>query len=344
MLKPDLDDKIHPVVKIAVILDALAAEGVLAKDALAGSHLSKSAASSPETRVSLTQVLACCRNADRLSKDRHFAYHAGLQFHISAYGLYGFAMLCSTDYRQTMRFAVEYHQLATPLVEILFSEEGRYAIWTFTPISLPRVDARLYKFLVELQFGILMSLHRDIMGPAFLARELRVSYPSPGDAATYPIIFGCRALFGETQNKFIFDRAWLDKKAELGNQIIYPTIVKLCDAMAEEFQLRVGLAGKVRQILLVNLMRPTNFGEVARQLNMSTRTLRRRLHQENTSFRKLAGELRTVIATKYLCDTDLTVEDISHLLGFSEPSSFRQAFRRWTNVGPQQFRDVSGKG
>jgi hypothetical protein len=47
----------------------------------------------PATRISLNQVIECCRNAAKLSRDPHFSYHPGLRFHLSAYGMYGFAIL-----------------------------------------------------------------------------------------------------------------------------------------------------------------------------------------------------------------------------------------------------------
>jgi len=342
MIKPGPDDKIYPVVKIATILDALADEGVSPEDALAGVHISKNSTSSAATRVSLNQIIECYRNAVQLSHDGHFAYHAGLRFHVSAYGMYGFAILSSMSFRQTMYFAVKYHQLATPLAEISFNEESGYGIWTFTPLPHPRIDGRLYRFLVELAFGICRSLHRDVMGQSFVARELHCTYGPPSSASNYPEIFGCPVLFGQSENRLLFDSAWLDGTPKLGNEITYVTIVGLCDGLMEEFKLRVGLAGKVRQILLINLMRPTSFDDVAKHLNMSTRTLRRKLHEESTSFRKLTDELRMEMAIKYLRDTNLTVDDIAQALDFSEATNFRHAFRRWTETTPEQFRN-SGK-
>jgi len=343
MIKPRPDDKIYQVFKLATIVDALAAEGVSAEDALAGVRVSKSALSSPAARVSLNQIIECYRNTDRLSHDPHFAFHAGLRFHVSAYGMYGFAILSSMNFRQTMHFAMKYHQLATPLAEIFFKEESGCGIWTTTPLPHPRIDARLYRFLVELQFGIHMSLHRDVMGPSFSARELHFTYSPPDDASKCPDIFGCRVLFGQSENKLLFDAAWLDGTPNLGNEISYSMIVELCDSLMDEFKLRIGLVGKVRQILLVNLMRPTRFGDVARYLSMSARTLRRKLREENASFRKLVDELRTDMAIKYLRDTDLTIEDIAYALGFSDAANFRHAFRRWTKAAPHQFRDISGR-
>lgn len=109
-------DKVFSVVKIANVVNSLDAEGISAQDALADVGVTKSELISPATRVSQFQVIQCYRNAIRLTADPYFAYHTGLRFHVSSYGMYGFAILSSTNFRQTMRFAVKYHELATPPV------------------------------------------------------------------------------------------------------------------------------------------------------------------------------------------------------------------------------------
>jgi AraC-like DNA-binding protein len=242
-----------------------------------------------------------------------------------------------------MQFAKKYHQLATPLAELRFKEQSGCGDWTVTPMPHSRIDGSLYKFLVEMQFGICVSLHRDVMGPLFAARAFHVTYRPPDDAAKYPDVFGCPVSFGEPENRLVFDATWLDGTPKLGNDITYATVVELCDRLMDELQLSAGVAGKVRQVLLTNLMRPRSFGDIASNVNMSERTLRRKLREENTSFRNLVDQLRMEMAIKYLRDTDLTVEAISESVGFSDAANFRQAFRRWTKAAPHAFRDVSGK-
>jgi AraC-like DNA-binding protein len=343
MINVSPNDKVYPVIKLATVIDALAGEGIPAQDALAGVGLSREAMFSPATRISLNQVIECYRNAAKLSGDPHFSYHTGLRFHLSAYGMHGFAILSSINYRQTMQFAEKYHQLATPLAEIRFKEKSGCGVWTITPMPHSHIDGSLYKFVVEMQLGICVSLHRDFMGPLFAAREFHLTYRPPDDAAKYPDIFGCPVLFGEPENRLVFDATWLDGTPNLGNNITYATVVELCDRLMDELQLSAGVAGKVRRVLLTNLMRPRSFGDVASDLNMSERTLRRKLREENTSFRNLADQLRMEMAVKYLRDTDLNVKAISESLGFSDAANFRQAFRRWTKAAPHAFRDISGK-
>jgi AraC-like DNA-binding protein len=331
-------DTVYPVAKIALVLDALAAEGVPKEDVLKYAGLSEASLSSPATRVSLNQIVDFYRYAAEHSRDPHFAYHIGQRFHVSAYGMYGFAILSSINYRQTMQIAVKYHQFAMPLTAIEFTENNGYGIWLLNPVSHPRIDARLYKFIIEMKFGIFLSLHRDIMGPSFSAREFQVTYPPTHGASEYPTLFGAPVSFGRSANRLLFDSSWLDGTPRLGNEITYSTVVKLCDAQLEEFRLYRGLVGQVRQIIMKNLMRPKKFQDVAQELNMSERTLRRKLREEKTSYQQLVDELNRDMALRYLRDTDLTVENIADSLGFSDAANFRQAFRRWTNATPHQFK------
>jgi hypothetical protein len=140
MMKPGPNDKVYPVAKIATVVESLRAEGVSPADSLAGVLVVEAQLHSPATRVSANQVLQTYRNALRLSRDPQFAYRTGFHFHVSTYGMYGFAILSSSSFRQTMAFATEYHELATPLAEMTFHEEDKRAIWTIVPEPFKQID------------------------------------------------------------------------------------------------------------------------------------------------------------------------------------------------------------
>jgi len=332
------DEKIYPVAKLATIVEALAVENVALQRALRNVQLDADAMASPQTRVSLNQIITCCRNAISLSRDPFFAYRAGLRFHASTQGMYGFAILSSTDHRKTIKLAVAYHRLATPLADIAFREEGSRGVWIVNPAPYPEIDAALYRFLVDMQFGIHVSLHRDVMGPSFAPVEIHARYPRPADAPDYDEAFGCPILFEQPENRLVFDAAWLGNAAHLGNAITNSVVLRLCDQLLDDFALRTGVSGKVRDMLVTTLDRPKRLDAVARELNMSARTLRRRLQEEGKTFQGVLDALRMVVAIKYLRDTVLTVEDIAAATGFSDSASFRHAFHRWTQSSPQEFR------
>jgi AraC-like DNA-binding protein len=338
MTKLGPNEKVYPVVKIAMVVESLRDEGVSPREALAGIHISETQLASPAVRVSANQVMESYRNAIRLSPNPHFAYHTGLRFHVSTYGMYGFAILSSTDFRRTMAFAVEYHQLAAPLVDVQFLEQDKDAAWTMAPLPYPQVDAQLYKFIVELQAGVHVSLHRDIMGQSFCPSELHFTFGRPRGAKKDDAIFDCPVRYGQPENKLVFGAAWLNGTPNLGNEVTFSEVSALCERLLRELELNTGLAGRVRQMFLACMNQPTSFDLIAGRLKMSPRTLRRKLEQEGTSFRELIDEMRAHAAIKYVRDTDLTIEDIAFALGFSDAAAFRHAFRRWTKSAPHEYR------
>jgi len=338
MIEIGWEQKIYPAAKIAIIVDSLVAEGLPVADALQRTSLSPSDLRSPTTQVSVNQVIESYRNAARLSQNPHFAFEAGLKTHVSSYGMYGFAILSSMNFRETMHFAVKYHQLATPVVKLQFHEEAGSAVWTIDPLPHPAIDARLYRFIVDAQFGILVSLHRDIMGSAFHPSALEAMFASPGSEDEYKTAVACPVSFLQPSNRFLFDAGWLNGAPQFGNEITYASVVAFCDDLHDRLQNRIGVAGKVRSYLLATLGRHTSLEHVAAHLGVPVRTLRRKLRDEETSFRDLFDQLRAEVAIKYLRDTRMTIDDIAHALGFSETANFRHAFRRWNHASPQEVR------
>jgi AraC-like DNA-binding protein len=334
----DPDERVYPVAKMTAIVAGLVAEGVSHSKALAGVDLTADEMASPQTRVSLNQTMACCRNAMRLSSDRMFAFHTGLRFHVSAQGMYGFAILSSPDYRKAIAFAIAYHRLATPLATIEFQEQRGRGIWNVKPASYPGVDAAMYRFLTEMQFGIHIAMHRDVMGADFAPREIHLTYGNAADAVGWTEAFGCDVRCAQPENRLSFDAKWLDNIPPLGHDIAHADVLRLCDAMLDDLQLRAGVAGRVRETLLVRPGAPWSLADVARRLRMSQRTLRRRLRSEGLSFRQLFGEVRAHVAIGYLRNTELPIGDVAAALGFADETSFRSAFRRWTGQGPREYR------
>jgi AraC-like DNA-binding protein len=328
--------RVYPATKLAMVSDALIAAGASAERALHGTGLSVAELHSPATKISLDQLVTGYQNAIKLGRDPSLAYRLGSNIHVSLYGMYGYAILCSTDFRRTMDFAVRYHQLATPLASISFAETHQ-GIWTIEPVVHRHMSAELYRFVVELQFGTHVSLHRDVMGPAFVPREVCIAY-RPADIEFLSTLIGCPVRAEQRKNQLIFDSNWLDAVPALGNRITFSALTEVCDHLLEDMRRRTGIAGRIREILLQTIANRPSFAQIAELLGTTTRTLRRQLRDENVSFRQLTDELRTHIAMKYLQDTTMTNEDIAFALGFSDAANFRHAFRRWTKKTPREFR------
>ena len=218
-----------------------------------------------------------------------------------------------------------------------FAEHDRMGVWSFEPILHHAIDERLYRFIVEFQISVHISLQRDVMGPSFAPSEIALTYPRAKDFWLAEESVGCPVRYEQAANQMIFDSKWLDDPPKLGNRTTYTAVEKLCDELLSDLALRTGVAGKIRMILLRDMANRPSFAAIARLLGVTTRTLRRQLHQ-GMSFRQLVDDLRTQVAVKYLRETIMTNEDIALALGFSDASNFRHAFRRSTGKTPSEFR------
>jgi AraC-like DNA-binding protein len=94
----------------------------------------------------------------------------------------------------------------------------------------------------------------------------------------------------------------------------------------------------VRSRLLAEPGTIPSMAQIARELNVTTRTLHRHLAAEGVSFRTLIDEVRETLATELLTGTGLSVEQVARRLGYAEPASFTHAFIRWHGVAPGRYR------
>jgi AraC-like DNA-binding protein len=333
-----LGERIYESTKLAALFDILVDQGYAPSAILKNVDLRADEVHSPKARTSLRQLMIACRNAIQLSGDPHLPYRIGTSIHVSTYGMYGFAILCCPDFRKAMDFAARYHALAAPLATIDFNEEKEFASWTVEPNAHTATDPQLYRFITEMQIGIHISLMRDIMGPGFAPHEISLTYPEAHDFGLPADLIGCDVRFTSPADRIVFRSDWLDQAASLGNRTTYPTIVALCDDLLDDLKLRIGVAGRVRALLLRDIANPPTVAVVARVLGVNERSLRRQLRQQGLSFRDLLDELRAQIALKYLRTTKLANEDIALALGYSDAANFRRAFHRWTNKAPSEIR------
>jgi AraC-like DNA-binding protein len=159
----------------------------------------------------------------------------------------------------------------------------------------------------------------------------------PPDIQPYIDAFGCPVLFEQPMTS-IHARLWnLATKLRQPDEMLLQMLEQLADMMLEELP----HASNIEQFVRKSIARLIRDGEpqleqVAEELNMTPRTLRRRLDEEGLNFRALLDNIRKHLAENYLLDPRLRVSEISQLLGYSEQSAFTRAFRRWTGYTPYE--------
>jgi AraC-like DNA-binding protein len=98
------------------------------------------------------------------------------------------------------------------------------------------------------------------------------------------------------------------------------------------------MAADIRRILIEQPGRFPSIEAMADELKLNSRTLRRKLEAEETSYRVILGEVRMRLAIDYLRETTMTNEEIASRLGYSDAANFRHAFARWTGKSPSEYR------
>ncbi|HUQ00678.1 MAG TPA: helix-turn-helix domain-containing protein, partial [Aeromicrobium sp.] len=155
----------------------------------------------------------------------------------------------------------------------------------------------------------------------------------------YRDVFGVTPEFGAERNLVVLDATILDTPLPQADEHTAAMTQQMCADLVDARRSRSGLAGRVRDIVVAQLRPPPTLPDVATLLQMSPRTLRRRLADEDTNLRQLIDEVRAALAAELVTSGRLTVAEISRRLGYVEVSSFSQAFRRWYGVSPRAFRD-----
>lgn len=184
---------------------------------------------------------------------------------------------------------------------------------------------------------------------ALTAKPLRASevwfrhpLPKGSDEGEYTRILGAPVRFGAHEDRFVIPLAHLDEPILSANPALLQVFEQHADAVLQKLETHGTRASQVMRLLAGRLKGAVpSLGDVARELAMSERNLQRALREDGTSFQKLIDELRCELAISHLANPATSTGQVGFLLGFSEPSAFHRAFRRWTGKAPSEFRRVA---
>jgi AraC-like DNA-binding protein len=145
--------------------------------------------------------------------------------------------------------------------------------------------------------------------------------------------------FGHTINQVRIPKSLMDAPLKNPDQLISKMAQKHCDDQLMNVEpMQQGIVARVKKCLEAEKGVYPNLEQVSNQLNMSSRSLKRKLKAANSSFQLILDNLRKTEAIEYLCHSDQTIDEISRLLDFSDPSNFGRAFKKWTGVSPRDYR------
>ena len=318
---------------VCLVLQAFKDEDQAAQTLLAGTGITPADLGRADWRITTHQELRVCANAVALR--REIGLELGQRMHVSSYGMLGYALLSSATLGDALRLAMQYPALLGTLFQLRLIEDGD-RVW-FSASEYHEAP-ELAAFNAEFCLTSLTVICNDLLGRPLPLLGARFAHPAPDYQALYTERFDCPLQFGSSDNAFAFERRWLEQALPLADQITHQAMSERCRRQNLEFAGRQAWLGRIRQLLQQQLDAAPGLEGLARQMNCSSRTLRRHLQELGSSYQQLLDELRFERAKQLLAEDQLPIYRIAEVLGFSEPASFRHAFLRWSGVAPSHFR------
>lgn len=318
------------------LLCALGEEfGVPQARCLTGSGVGAAELEDPQAEVSAAQEMRVISNLLASAGEvPGLGVLAGQRYHLTSYGIWGYALVSSPTLRSATELGIRYLDLTFAFARVTLEEEGGHARLYFHVDHLP---AALQPFLVERDMAAVALLQRELFGVEPSRRTVGFRHAAPPDLTAHEAHFGVRPLFGAAHNYVGFDTALLDTPLPQANDHTRRLCEVQCQTLLQRRQANQGEAGQVRSLLLAEPSCMPDMEQVAARLNMTSRTLRRRLADEAAAFRGLQDEVRQALAQEWLAGGMLSVEQVAERLGYTEAASFIHAFRRWTGTTPGRW-------
>jgi AraC-like DNA-binding protein len=333
---PSYEERIFPPHIFAAIVAELCKQGVDKSAALEGTGIDASQLDAHTTRISYRQLDTIGRNALRLSNDPAIALRAGERMRVTAYGMYGYALMSSATPAQARAFSLRYNRINGPFCDLAVADDGPMIIVTIEPTQWPNPTDDIHRFAVEFSLSTHLTLLRDRVGQAFRFSRVLLHYAAPPHVDAYVRRFECPILFD--QRNCGYEYVLEDNPSALADQRTHAMARELCEQLLAEVNQAGGVAADIRRILIEQPGRFASIDAIAGRLHMHPRGLRRKLQTEGTSYRDLLAETRMRLAIEYLRKTQMTNEEIASRIGYSDAANFRHAFTRWTGKSPSDFR------
>ncbi|RZS43494.1 AraC family transcriptional regulator [Herbihabitans rhizosphaerae] len=318
----------------AALLTELAGEhGVPARVCLRGTGITEAMLRDPNSEIVARQELRLLENlVAELGHVPALGLTAGQRYHATTHGVWGFAVISSPTVGAALDVAVRYFELSFSFADIRKEDIGDGIRLVLDDSWLPE-DVR--RFHTERDVAGVATIQRDLLNVTLPLREFEVALPEPAYADRYTELVGTTPRFSAAITSITVDRAVLDLPLPQANPHTAEVCAAQCADLLQRRKQRLGTSGQVRDLLL-RRRGVAEQEEIAAELHLSVRTLRRRLADEGTSYRELAAETATMLAEELL-GAGLSVEDVAHRLGYSTASAFTHAFKRHKDITPGRY-------
>ena len=297
----------------------------------------------PDARVPYDRYVALMRAAKASCGDPALALHLGAGNDFREYSVVGLICYAAPTMGAALGELNRYGRLVAEVdipaqaqrFRVEREESGTWLVDT-------RDDANDFPEMTEATWARFIGETRRHFPEAPFAIAVHVTHPAPTHAADYEAVFGVPVTFASDRNAILIDPSWLTVELHNPSRYAFGVLSERADRLMRELENDRSLRGRVESALIPMLHHGDVAMElIARQLGISRRTLSRRLKEEGAGYDALLDSLRQRMAINYLDGGRTSVNETAYLVGFSDPSAFSRAFKRWTDVSPRAW--VAGR-
>jgi AraC-like DNA-binding protein len=289
-----------------------------------------------QEKISVTteELFALWRAIAAVSSDPAIGLKIGAEQRVEHYDPAAIAGLCSQSFRDALQRMARYKQLTCPEEIRISSAKGECSVefaWLLAREAEPAV-------LIDVCLSWIQSIGRR--GTGCPMTPLRIELVrAPEHREMVETHFGCRAKFEANHNALVFRNSDLDRPFVTHNADLLAIIAPQLEAELTAHRSHQTVSDQVNTVLkrLLAGRRPS-VRDVARHLNLSSRTLQRRLAISGVTFQLLLEEARRELAHHYLSHSSLELNETAYLLGYEDANSFFRAFQHWEGTSPGQWR------
>lgn len=333
---PDLR---RPVYATRVLCEVANERGIATSEFLAGTGIGPGDLSDPEAVVAAADEIVTVRRLLCLLPDpTGLGIDVGSRFRLTHLGLFGFAAMSCATFRELFGISMRYFSLTMLNIGVKLFEGADKCLLEFEVDHLP-ADVR--GFFLERDVAGIATTVSSFALPVVARYADQVTVEATLDqevvAPLLEVLPVVNREFGRAHNRLHFPRAMFDEPLPAADRHTLETCIAQCEVLMQRNEQRRGITAVVRSKLFRESGRFPTLSEVAAELDVRQRTLRRQLAEEGTSFRALLNEVRSALAVDLLRNVGLTVDEASKRLGYTDTSTFCHAFKRWHGVPPSAY-------
>lgn len=326
----------RPAVTIGHLLDVGASMGVAPERLLVNVDLTvEDVREVGRTVMGLDEVAVVRSLLAELPRVEHLGMLSALRCHTTSYGPVGFAWASAPTMRAVYECGRRFHALTFGMTEIDFQFSQNTYTKLFTVNSLPNDVVDFYH---QREISLPIVVAREISDQPIVAQSTLPQRPftDPEAYALAEKLFGARPTFNAEYASFTLPLEFLDTPLPRHNAHTHRQMVALAEVEQERVLASSKVTEAVRLRVVNRLAEGARLDDVAREMLLSPRSLRRYLQDEGTTFRSIVDAVR-VSRAEHLLSTGSSIAQASAALGYENPSAFTAAFKRWHGIPPSQY-------